>query len=252
MRTISWAIRVYVTIAISGPFALAVGQARLLDVSSPVMSPRGWAVAVSNTSNQVATAYAIRITAIGGGHTIAGLHWEDAIPGKVHSPTLLAPGETRTIHLGSRDMNSVSYSNVAVIYADGTTAGEPAVLNHLLAMRRAELTELPEVISILGTFGAASNPDRNLLLRQFMERQSEHRAALRDGIIGPVDRVCDSVIETLNQQSNTDARALAIALRANFVRWQAQLAASQGAAAGLTASRTIDSAKRTATKPTKR
>lgn len=207
--------------------AAAMAQAPLLQVSPAQMGRHGWEVTITNRYTQPATAFAIQIGAVTADqHRVRGLHWEDAIPGNHPERIVLQPGASRSIHLGSPQWPAPEYTSVAVVYADGATAGDPAVLRHILKVRQAELADLPQAIAILDGANGDAAAVRASLLATFEQRETAGKAAVNDGVIAPMDRVCGSVVGTMQNDTNEDPLLQAAALRQEFQRWQQQLASS--------------------------
>jgi len=215
-----------------------------LQISSASRTPKGtWQVTITNSYSAPVTAFALYLNgeADSPGHQPKSgplaKHFEDAIPGPVASRIALAPGQSRIFRMGETRWQSVSFTNPAVIYADGASAGDAAVVAHFLRLRRAEAADITDVLAVLKAAqpDISVAPDVAALTQTFTQRRAAHEAVLKDGIQArPPDRVCGSVLVTLrNFPGHESPQAAMYALSAMFTRWLAQLQTSKPAVAGV-------------------
>lgn len=215
---------------LTGAAALAA-QAPLLSVQAE-HGPRGWVALITNNHNAAVTSFVLRMTYWRDGQgPFRALHWEDAVPGPVVSRMALAPGATRSLRMGGPGFTSVSYENVAVIYADGATAGDSAFVSHIIRARQLELADLREVMPLLARAATDPSSTRASLADAFAPRVATGKRALEDHVLPPADRVCQTVMINLQQPPDASmplTRQLQDISRV-FARWQAQLVASRPA-----------------------
>lgn len=207
---------------------LAFGQAPLLTTTAQAL-PQGWGARLSNVYSAAATAYIIQMTYSTNGNDRKATHWADAIPGPEPSRIAIAPGASRVLPMGSLRWANVAYQVLAVIYADGATAGDAQYVRHLLLVRRAILGDLAEVVPRLSAVASDANADRSSLVAEFQQRAALGRAAVDDHVLHhPVDRVCQTVLVNFeNTTQHPNVQRAAAALGSLFTRWQAQLEASR-------------------------
>ncbi|MGN6592621.1 MAG: hypothetical protein ACTHJX_06975 [Terriglobales bacterium] len=117
-------------------------------------------------------------------------------------------------------------TNLAVIYADGASAGRADVIAHLLRARQYYLAELPGVVARLHAVAADPGADRVALLADFQARVAGARGVLNDGVLPTTDRVTATVATTLRRHPSQNLQATANALAVLLFRWQEQLQAS--------------------------
>lgn len=162
--------------------AARVGQAPLLQLSPPQLTSRGWQVTVSNSYGQAATAFILGMTSperpLPKGFPLAR-HFEDAVPGSGGRPLGIAAGSSKVIRLGSSRFKQVAYRVEAVVYADGSSAGNPAEVQQILKIRRAELDDIRAVLPKLQQ--AQADPsliaDAPGLAQEFRRRAQAHEKA---------------------------------------------------------------------------
>ena len=159
----------------------------------------------------------------------------DLIPGLLQSDAPLAPGQSRTIAFGVGAWPAIAYTNTAVIYADGSAAGDQALIGAVLKIRAAEYKDLAEALAIVAN--AQSDPQLadhfQGLIDAFSAREASHRAAATGGPLPARDRVCESALATLQQQRRyptleTQLHALAV-LNKMFSDWATKLGAGPSA-----------------------
>ena len=205
-------------------------QAPLLRVSAASLTSGGaWQVTVANVYKSPATAFVMVFD--GGGGVLPGRplarRTEDAIPGPAKSRMGLAPGESRMLTLGNAHWQDVRAENTGVIYADGATAGLPAVIGQLLRTRQREEADIVEVLPML----AASMRDPSIvepakvqaLLQTFNQRRLAHTLRAQGGSGHVTDRVCGSVVATLRDRKRQTPQQSLWALHQMFGRWLTQL-----------------------------
>lgn len=195
----------------------AVGQAPLLQVSAATEVAHGWRVLLTNNYTSAVTAYALRTP---GG----AVKWEDSIPGDLGLRPQLSPHGTGSVFVPGGSSNPAIVENTAVIYADGTSAGDPSVVAEFLHIRTLFLAEIPGAIARLEAAAADPGATRSLLVGEFHQQAQSNLPALRNGMAGPVsDRVSDDVAATLADPNNRDLQETAGSLAATLTRWRQQL-----------------------------
>lgn len=205
-------------------------QAPLLRVSAASLTSGGaWQVTVANVYKSPVTAF--EMVFVGGGGVLPGQplarRTEDSIPGPAKSRMGLAPGESRVLTVGNARWQDVTAENTAVIYADGATAGLPAVVTQLISTRQREEADIIEVLPML----TASMRDSSIaqpakvqaLLQTFNQRRLAHTLAAQGGLSHVTDRVCASVVATLRDMKRQTPQQSLWALHEMFSRWLTQL-----------------------------
>jgi hypothetical protein len=151
------------------------------------------------------------------------IKWQDSIPSEHGLRPALPAGGSATVMLPSGEG---PVTNLAVIYADGATAGRPEVIAHLVRARQYYLAELPAVLQRLHAVEEDPGADRAALLADFRGRVANARSVLNDGVLPTTDRVTATVAETLRRHPGQNLQATAHALALLLYRWQRQLQAS--------------------------
>ncbi|HUX67359.1 MAG TPA: hypothetical protein VMV31_07710 [Terriglobales bacterium] len=205
----------------------SLGQAPVLAVSSAVTAGLRWGVTVTNTYSAPVTAFAIEAGRKGDygviGHRIL---WRDLVLSGAKLEIGLPPGASTFVTLGAGGPGGIAVRNTAVIYADGTTAGDPAIIAHFLHARQQFLAELPPTIALLRAASNDPGASRASLAGEFEKRQSAGAAALVDSSgMHSSDGVSLSVLATLKDTSQS-VQSEAYGLVQNFTAWQAKLEAS--------------------------
>lgn len=207
-----------------------LGQAPLLQVSAPQAGPHGWQVVVTNNYSARATAFVIDLDTSSVPHKGPGppaRHAEDSIPGPAQSRLGLDPGTSRIIGFGPPKWEDISYTNSAVVYADGATAGDSDLVGHILKLRQFEVADIEGVMPILAAAGANSSLDVTALITTFSDRKHQHELAFRDGLLPPSDRICGSVLVNLQHPLSPSPAATISGVQSLLVHWLAELDASK-------------------------
>lgn len=178
---------------------------------------------LTNTYAAAVTAYALQLgSSLGPGG--GGVKWVDSIPGDHGLRPPLPPGTSAPVFVPGRGSQPPDLTNTAVIYADGASAGDPAIVARLVKVREFFLAEIPAAIARLRTAAADPSSDRMALVSACRQQAEENLATLRAGSAGPVsDRINENIAATLANPANTEVQATAAALVAALVRWQTQL-----------------------------
>lgn len=210
--------------------AALAAQVPLLKFSAPQAGPHGWQVTVTNTYTAAATAYWINLFGEGPPNGLPlAKHWADAVPGPPVDRLSIPAGQSRLLSFGNRRWQDVAYKNVAVIYADGATAGDSVAITRFERIRAAEAADLQSALAILAQAQANGTP-RKVLAQAFEARATAHAAALRDAQGHVTDRVCKTAASNLERADQSRADAFQ-GLRVVFTRWLDQLQASKPALA---------------------
>ena len=133
-------------------------------------------VIVTNRHSVAAVAYCLHIDERRMGSTSDGYILDDAVWGGANA--VIAPGaSTRGVAASDVSKNKVS-AEVAVLYADGTTAGFPAGIERIMDGRRSALMDAARV---RGTINASRTPEE---LRSTLEQFAKGRTPPRAGVTG--------------------------------------------------------------------
>ena len=222
----------------------ARGQAPRLAISSPTLvshqtahgATHLWQVLLTNHARSAVTAYAITYDGglpQQGGH--GGLRWDDSVPGSAGLHPALPPGGTAPIFLPARGATPPVVENTAVIYADGTTAGDPAVLAHFLKVRAVYLAELPQTISRLQAIAADPGADRAAVLAHFQQQETAEKQSMQDTVLGPrLPRVAGTVVVNLNHSPGSSVQSVASTVSRMLQKLLVQLQQSRPAPEAVT------------------
>lgn len=206
--------------------AMCVGQAPLLKLSAPQLGPHGWQLTVTNSYSAPATAYWIDLY---GEQTTRSRplarHWTDAVPGPANYRLAILPGKSRVIAFGNKNKTNIAYTDAAVLYADGATAGNLAIIARFERIRRAELADLTDALNLL-TKAQSDGTSRAELAQTFRALATAHAAILKDGLAHADDRVCMSAVANL-ERTDQDRPTAFQGLRIMFTHWLSQLRASK-------------------------
>lgn len=218
-----------------------VGQTPLLQVSNPQAAGPSWQVVVTNPYSEAATAFVLSMTSpdrpLPNGFPLTR-HFEDSVPGSGGRPLGIAAGGTKTIALGGVRFKNVVYRIEAVIYADGSSAGDPALVNHILQVRRAALADIGAALSALGK--AQTDPslkdDVPGIVDRFREQARAHANQLSSGgqHLHTGDYVCELVWRNLDRPSpRASLGGEVAALSSVLTKWQQMLEQSKPSLAAL-------------------
>lgn len=230
MKRTPAAVALALVVAVCSAAALAA-QAPTLRVSAPIHAQirlangivaHSWEVLLTNDYSAPVTAYVVAPSADGRTRTII----QDTLPGDRPLSPPLPPGETASIVASGGGHPTPTVTDVAVIYADGATAGRPEAIAALLHVRAVYLAELPLVIKRLNAIGQDPGSDRNALTAHF-QRLKAAEAGLLNNPLNPHQRpkIALSLITTLTAPSlsNQSVQADARSFIAIFSRWHSQL-----------------------------
>jgi len=224
-------------------FALpaCLGQTPLLQVSNPQAAGSSWQVVVTNPYSEAATAFVLSMTSpdrpLPNGFPLAR-HFEDSVPGSGGRPLGIAAGGTKTIALGGVRFTNVKYRIDAVIYADGSSAGDPALVNHILQVRRAGLGDIGMALAALAR--AQTDPslagDLPAMVEKFREQAKTHASQMSAGgeHLHTGDYVCELVWRNLDRPSPRVSLSNEVsALSSVLTKWQQILEQSKPSLAAL-------------------
>lgn len=195
----------------------AFAQTPLLHVSAATQVAHGWCVLLTNNYTSAVTAYAVKTSD-------GAIKWDDSIPGDLSLRPPLPPRATASIFVPASPAKAPVVQNTAVIYADGATAGNPAIVAEFLHVRAFFLAELPQAIARMQAVAADPGAVRSDLAGEFRQQAQANLPALRNGTAGPArDRVSDDIAATIEDPRNLDLQATAGSLAVTLARWQRQL-----------------------------
>jgi hypothetical protein len=147
---------------------------------------------------------------------------------------LIAPHADRMLPLPAGPQLRI----LAVIYADGASAGDAAMVAEMLAARQVMLHALQDAVPMLQSAGADANADYRRLLETFQERSQQYRNAVKDAArqsgpdipaLGQRDKLWASLARDLSGalKYNLTPQQLSTRLAADASRLQSWLARMQ-------------------------
>lgn len=161
MRTLSCILLVAV--------ACGIALAQVPDLAVTISADRRTGV-VTNTYTRMASEYWLAAThAEGAGQARSRILIDSVGAGEPG----LAPGASRTLSLPP---NVLSAQVDAVIYEDGTSAGDPVAIQYLLALRQQEFEDIPKIQAALAELTTADPASVARVIADFRE-QARVRAA---------------------------------------------------------------------------
>lgn len=211
------------------------GTAPLLACSAPALvtrnTPRGpvstWKVEITNRYRYPVTAYGIEFSYAG---RPGGGKYDDSIPGNEGLRPPLPPGGSAAIFLPGKNPTPPTVVNTGVIYADGATGGDPAVIAHFLRVRAVFLAEMPSTIERLQAIAADPGADLSSVVAHFQQQEQEAETLIRSQETLPklhvAPRVAGSIVANF-RVPNVRIQDSAAAMARIFTKWKVQLDESQ-------------------------
>lgn len=210
------------------------------EIGGPVKG--GYNISITNTADVAATAYDIEIRCHqSDGSAGSSGEWIDGIPGNWS----IAAGATLVKHYGGTpetlapniDPQKVvayfatidSVTNVAVLYADGSSAGDPDAVNLFVLEREADLSNIGKALTLLAanrSTGAPTLAEISDQLQQLAQaKEAQLKAADPKNMRGWIpDPVCRGAARAL-ERATTPSRVASVI--AKLQEQQAQLQASR-------------------------
>ena len=191
----------------------------------------GYEVTVTNVYTVAATAYVLE--SVSSQSSSVGARtgvWVETVPGSP-SEKPLGSGESRTWRLGpdgTPGREASGFKVMAVIYADGQTAGAPAYVERFMAERRQLLREIPKIIGSLNQLQQEQAPDPRFWIVHFEQQEQSNTSELKQYGLGPPrDRASGSVLRALKSRPKQAIKEEAAHLSRILRQWYDSLEKSQ-------------------------